>query len=145
MTYTSSGGSVDLSVTAAVEFQVKKSDSETNAPPDALHQSGSTYSRIDLAGKISISSHRSRNAELEVTRYVLGAADSADHDAKLEKMNGFEDRCLPGRRRLSLLVELVWLAGVVGSRQWDWPDHLANRTGTEGNGGTGICLALFLA
>jgi hypothetical protein len=78
-------------VTTAVEFQVKKNDSETKRTPDALHQSGSAYSRIDLAGKISITSHRSRNTELEVTRYVLGAADSADHDAKLQKMNGFED------------------------------------------------------
>ena len=91
MTYTSTGASVDLPITTAVEFQVKKSDVETKRTPDAVQENGNRYSRIDLAGKITLTSHRTQAAELEITRFVLGAADSADHDGKVEKMNVFEN------------------------------------------------------
>ena len=91
MTYTSTGANVDLPITTAVEFQVKKSDFETKRTPDAVHENGNSYSRIDLAGKITVTSHRPQSAELEITRYVLGAADRADHEGKVEKLNAFED------------------------------------------------------
>ncbi len=91
MTYTSTGANVDLPITTAVDFQVKKSDVETKRTPDAVQENGNHYSRVDLAGKITIASHRPQKAELEVTRFVLGAADSADHDAKFEKLNVFEN------------------------------------------------------
>src|SRR5207245_287940 len=78
MTYTSSGSSVDLAITTAVDLQVKKSELETKRTPNALQENGSSYSRIDLAGKITLTSHRAQSASLEVARYVLGLADSAD-------------------------------------------------------------------
>jgi hypothetical protein len=91
MTYTSMGASVDLPITTAVDFQVKKSDVETKRTPNAVEENGNRYSRIDLAGKITVTSHRTRPTELEITRYVLGAADSAESDGKVEKMNVFEN------------------------------------------------------
>ena len=91
MTYTSSGANVDLPVTTAIEFAVKKSETETKRTPDALRQNNTSFARIDLKGKISLTSHRAGSSEIEVTRYVLGAADAADHDGKVEKMNAFED------------------------------------------------------
>jgi hypothetical protein len=97
MTYTALGASVDLPVTTAVDFQVKKSDVETKRTPDAVRHNGSSYSRIDLAGKLSLVSHHAQAAELEVTRYVLGAADSAGQDGKIEKPSAFEGgELLPG-------------------------------------------------
>jgi len=90
MTYTSTGANVDLAITAAVDFQVRKSDAETKRTPNAMQENGNSYSRIDLAGKISLTSHHAQAAEIEVTRHVLGAADSADHDGKIEKLNLFE-------------------------------------------------------
>ena len=91
MTYTGTGASVELTITTAVDFQVKKSDVETKRTPNAVEENGNRYTRVDLAGKITITSHRAQPAELEVTRYVLGAADSADTGGKVEKINIFEN------------------------------------------------------
>jgi hypothetical protein len=49
------------------------------------------FFRIDLAGKVTITSHRSQPVDLEVTRYVLGVADQADTQGKIEKLNVVED------------------------------------------------------
>ncbi len=91
MTYTPKGAQVDLPITTAVDFQVKKSDRETKRTPNAVQENGNSYSRVDLTGKITLTSHHPGRTELEITRYVLGAADSADHDAKLVKVSMFED------------------------------------------------------
>ena len=90
MTYTATGASVDLAITTAVDFQVKKSDVETKRTPNAVEENGNRYTRVDLAGKISVTSHRAQPAELEITRYVLGAADSANAQGKVSKINVFE-------------------------------------------------------
>jgi len=90
MTYTAAGSTVELPVTTAVDVQVKKSDLETKRTPNALQENGTSYSRIDLAGKVTLTSNRSRATEIEITRYVLGTADRAEHDGKIEKINAFE-------------------------------------------------------
>jgi hypothetical protein len=91
MTYASIDATVDLPVTTAVDFQVKKNDLETQRTPNVLREHGSQYSRIDLKGSVSIVNHRSQATEIEVSRFVLGAADKATNDGKLEKMNAFEE------------------------------------------------------
>jgi hypothetical protein len=91
MTYTAIGASTDLAITTAVDIQVKKSDLETKRTPNAVSENGNAYSRVDLAGKISITSHRAQPTELEVTRFVLGVADTADHNGVVEKINTFEN------------------------------------------------------
>lgn len=91
MTYTSTGANVDLAITTAVDFQVRKTDAETKRTPNAMQENGNSYSRIDLAGKINVTSHRAQAAEIEVTRYILGATGNASHNGKFEKMNLFED------------------------------------------------------
>jgi len=45
----------------------------------------------DMPAFQDIQQHRSKPIELEVTRYVLGTIDRADRDAKIEKLNRFED------------------------------------------------------
>jgi hypothetical protein len=91
MTYASAGASTDLAVTTAVDLQVKKTELETKRTPDAIHHNGTSFSRVDLAGKVRLTNHRNQPAEIEVTRFVLGVADSADHDGVIEKVNVFED------------------------------------------------------
>ena len=91
MTYTPSGASVDLPVTTAIDFQCKKSELETKRTPNAMTENGNSYSRIDLAGKVTLTSHRGQRTEVEVTRYVLGAADRADHEAQIVSVNMLED------------------------------------------------------
>ena len=91
MTYAAPGATTELAITTAVDFQVKKSDVETKRTPSAVEENGNRYTRVDLAGKVTIASHRAQASELEVTRYVLGAADSADAGGKVEKINVFEN------------------------------------------------------
>jgi hypothetical protein len=97
MTYTAPGGEGDVDLTSAVDVRIAKSDVETQRTPNAERWQGYDYGRIDLRGQITLRSFRKEPMEIEVTRYVLGAADTADAIAKIEKMNIFEDRAfLPG-------------------------------------------------
>ena len=91
MTYAAPGSSADVDVTAAVEIQVRKTDNETKRTPNAAQWEGNQYSRIDLEGMISLTSHRKQPVEVEVTRSALGSIESADHDGKIEMANVFED------------------------------------------------------
>ena len=91
MTYTAMGASSDLAITTAVNISARKSDTETGRVPNAIEQDGNRYARVDLAGKITLTNHRAQSSELEVTRFVLGNAGSADHEGKVEKINAFEE------------------------------------------------------
>jgi len=90
MTYGAPGASVDLSITTAVDIQVKKSDSETKRTPNAYQHAGGSYMRVDLTGKVRLTNHRPQPVTLEIVRHALGHIDSADHDGKVEMNNVFE-------------------------------------------------------
>ena len=94
MTYASPGADVDLDVTTAVDMRVKKSDNETKRTPNAEKWQGNQYGRVDLEGKITLTSFAKQPVEIEVTRSVLGNASEADHDGKIEMVNIFEDQAL---------------------------------------------------
>jgi hypothetical protein len=91
MTYTSIGAEVDLPITTAVDFQVRKTDLETKRTPNAVEENGNRYSRIDLTGKVTVTSHRPEPTDIEINRYILGEADTAGHDGKVDKLNVFEN------------------------------------------------------
>ena len=91
MTYTAPGANSDLAVTTAVDIQVKKTDAETQRTPNAVRHNNSSFTRVDMAGKIILTNHRSDPVTVEVTRHVLGNAGQADHDGVVEKINLFED------------------------------------------------------
>ncbi|HVF11247.1 MAG TPA: hypothetical protein VNA16_10610 [Abditibacteriaceae bacterium] len=91
MTYTSIGGQSDLDVTAAVDIKVSKSERETKRTPNAANWEGNQYVRADLAGKITLTSYRNQPVEVEVTRYVLGTADTADQNGVIDQTNAFEE------------------------------------------------------
>src|SRR3989442_14238817 len=65
MTYTSPGGTTDVEITAAVDVQVKKSESETGRTPNSLRWRGNDYQRIDLEGKLSLTNYRATAIEVE--------------------------------------------------------------------------------
>ncbi|MCL5098308.1 MAG: hypothetical protein M1608_12440 [Candidatus Omnitrophica bacterium] len=92
MTYTAIGASSDLTLTAAVDLQVNKTDNETGRTPNAFQLNGDQYMRVDLAGEVRVTNHRPRSVKLEVTRYVLGHVDTADHDGQVKMSNVFESR-----------------------------------------------------
>jgi len=91
MTYASPGAEADLDVTTAVDVRVKKTDNETKRTPNAANWQGNQYGRIDLEGKITLTSFAKQPVEVEVVRSVLGNVDVADHDGKIEMVNIFED------------------------------------------------------
>jgi len=96
MTYAAPGADVDVSITAAVDIRVKKTDNETKRTPDAAVWQGDQYGRIDLSGKITLTSFRKDAVTVEVTRNVLGNVDSADNNGKTEMVNIFEDPTFAG-------------------------------------------------
>ena len=107
MTYASPGADADLDVTTAVDMRVKKSDNETKRTPNAEKWQGNQYGRVDLEGKITLTSFAKQPVEIEVTRSVLGNASEADHDGKIEMVNIFEDQALGAGGPTPYLVGLV--------------------------------------
>jgi hypothetical protein len=87
MTYTPPGGAGDLTVTAAVDIQVRKSDVEAGRVPNAVQWQGDSYSKNSLTGTITLTNHRGHPVEIEVTRQVFGNVDKADHDGKVEMVD----------------------------------------------------------
>lgn len=87
MTYTSLGGKVDLEITAAVDIKAKRTDKETARTPNAVNWQGDQYGKVDLAGTISLTNYRKETVKIEVTRNVLGNAEKADNDGKIEMLN----------------------------------------------------------
>lgn len=96
MTYAAPGADADLSITTAVDIRVQKIDNETKRTPNAAVWQGDPYGRIDLAGKITLTSFRPEAVEVEVTRSVLGNVDSADKGGRKEMVNIFEDPTFTG-------------------------------------------------
>jgi hypothetical protein len=91
MTYTSAGADSDLDLTTAVDVRVKKSDNELNRTPNAATWQGDQYGRIDLAGKITLTSFAKQAIEVEVVRNVLGNVTEAGQEGATEMVNVFED------------------------------------------------------
>jgi hypothetical protein len=91
MTYTPKGGSVDLPITAAVDVQVKKADSEVKRTPNAVRWYNDSYERVDLTGAVTLTNYREHPAKLEVVRNVLGNITEASNDGVVTKLNMLED------------------------------------------------------
>jgi hypothetical protein len=91
MTYASPGADTDLNITTAVDIRVRKTDNETKRTPNAVVWQGDPYGRIDLTGKITLTSFRKEAVEVEATRHLLGNVDSAGNNARTEMVNIFED------------------------------------------------------
>jgi len=91
MTYTSIGADSDLSITQAVEINLKKTDKELRRVPNAEIWQNKQYGRIDLAGMLSVTNRRDQAAELEVVRYVLGNVTEAGSGGKIQMINALED------------------------------------------------------
>jgi hypothetical protein len=92
MTYTPPGGAVDLDVTAAVDVLVRKHEKEVRRTPNAVHWDGDDYFKVDLNGTIALTNRRKEPVEVEVVRRILGNADAASGDGRIEKENVLEDQ-----------------------------------------------------
>ena len=133
MTYASPGGYADLDLTTTVDVRVSREDSETKRTPGAMKIDGYEYSRVDMAGKISLTHYGSAPIELEVTRHVLGNAETVEQGGSVTRLNVFEDdaaspsRSFPdwwtrfnGRARLKWNVKLEPRKNVVLNYRWHY-------------------------
>ena len=91
MTYTPKLGSVDVTLTAAVDLRVKKADKEVKRTPNGTTFEGHQFARADLTGTVSVTNAGAKPVEIEVTRHVLGTADGVGDGAKAEQVNVLED------------------------------------------------------
>ena len=91
MSYTAPGAECDLTLTAAVDISVAKSDTETGRVPGALTVNGSAYLRVNLDGAIAITNRRDQPVDIEVKRSILGHADAAGQMGKVAMVNAYEE------------------------------------------------------
>ena len=89
--YTSIGGSLDISLTTATDIKVKKTEKETLQTPNAENWNGHNYTKVDLEGILNLTNYSDKEVELEVTRYVLGQVEKADHGGEIVRVNALED------------------------------------------------------
>ncbi|MFL5342045.1 MAG: hypothetical protein ACJ8F7_18010 [Gemmataceae bacterium] len=90
MTYTSRSGTVDLTLTTAVDVKVKKTDKELKRTPNAATFQNETFFRIDIDSTLALTNYGTQPVDVEVTRYVLGNVGSAGN-AKSEMVNMLEE------------------------------------------------------
>lgn len=91
MYYTPCGAETDLSLTTAIDIGVKKTDKETGRVNNAQTWAKESYARVDLEGTLKLINRKEQPVEVEVTRYLMGNADKADNDGKIEMVNILED------------------------------------------------------
>ena len=83
MTYTSPGGSVDLTVTTAVNVSVLHQEDEVKRIPNAANWEGHKFSRVELKGSINLTNYRDKDIHLEVIRMTMGIADKVGADGTI--------------------------------------------------------------
>jgi hypothetical protein len=89
--YTPLCGKCDVAVTQAVGLRVAKAEQESGRTPDAMRWRKESFHRVDLAGSLTLTNDSERAYEVEVTRNVLGAVDTADHGGAVVAVNLAED------------------------------------------------------
>lgn len=91
MTYAAQNAQTDLKLTTAIDIKVKKTEQETKRTPNAIRQQDDNYGRVDLEGKLTLTSYSTKPVEVEIKRYVLGKVSTADNGGKSEMINVIED------------------------------------------------------
>lgn len=99
MKYTPAGADVDLDVTAAVDVLLNKQEKEVRRTPNAVHWDGDDYLKVDLKGTLVLTNRRKEPVEVDVVRHILGNAETASLNGKIEKLNMLEDQASAGASR----------------------------------------------
>lgn len=109
MKYTPIGGHADIELTTAVDINVKKSDNETQRTANAVLWNGDQYTRIDLAGTISLKNYKNEPVTVEITRHVLGNLNTVGEDGAKEMVNPLEDKSyLPDDQSMDWWYRYSW-------------------------------------
>jgi hypothetical protein len=90
MTYAGTGGRSDITLTAAVDIQAHRTETETKRTPAALRWDGDEYAQVDLTGKVVLINRRTSPVVVEVVRHIVGSVDTADHGGVFRKANAMD-------------------------------------------------------
>ncbi|MCY3004188.1 MAG: hypothetical protein NTV21_20525 [Planctomycetota bacterium] len=107
MRYAPRGVETDLKINPAIDVCVELDEREAGRKADAERWNGSSYGRIDITGSVTLRNEKAQAVDLEVSRRVLGLADSVGQDGKLSQLD-----------LASLGSEL---RGVSWWSWWNWP------------------------
>lgn len=91
MTYTASGGRSDLDLAPAVDVTVKRLETETKRTPNALKWRDDNYTRVDVGGRLVITSYRSEPITLELNQQFIGTVDTAGQAGVIRKLGIGDD------------------------------------------------------
>ena len=109
MTYTSLKNQVDLPVTIATDLNTKKEEVETGREPNALTINKSSFTKVLLHGKVTVTNFKDKAAKLQVRRLALGMVTAASAEGKITQVNAIESDELLGDG----VMQPVW-------RSWPW-------------------------
>jgi hypothetical protein len=70
-----------------VDLAVNKVEREVKRTPDAVRWNGTSYTRIDLTGEITLINRREQPIEIEITRHVLGRVGEANQNGTSVMVN----------------------------------------------------------
>jgi hypothetical protein len=107
VTYCSKGREVDLEINAAIDVRVETGEGEVKRDAGRVRFGNDDYGRIDVMGSITLWNGKPEPIEVEVTRRVLGLADTVGQDGSKKQLD---------------LVQ-VWDAGPLPGwwGWWNWP------------------------
>ena len=91
MTYTAIGNKGDLDLTTAVNIGVKSANEQTGQTPNAVNWNGSSFSKIDMRGTVTLTNFSDKPVSLRVRRSVLGNMDQADNNAVIKQLGSSYD------------------------------------------------------
>ena len=91
MTYTASGGRSDLDLAPAVDVTVKRLENETRRTPNALKWQDDNYTRVDIGGRLVVTSYRNEPITLEITQQFIGTVEKAESGGVIRKLGLGDD------------------------------------------------------
>jgi len=94
LTFTSVKNQVDVAITIATDLNTNKEEAEVERKHNALTVSGTSYSKITMHGKVTLTNFKDRPVRIVVKRQIIGAVAKASDDGKIRRANSTEDAIL---------------------------------------------------
>jgi hypothetical protein len=122
LTYTSSGNSVDVPVTVAIDVNPAVQDEELRREPNAVTIDGTRYTRVTMRSRLRLTSFRNEAVRVSVTRSVFGSVTdpgggtaTAQSQAEARERFGRHGSC---GWRYGSLPHWWWSANPFSSVEW---------------------------
>lgn len=91
MTYTASGGRSDLDLAPAVDVTFKRRETEGKRTLNALKWHNEDYSRVDVGGRLIVTSYHNTPITVELTQQFIGTVDKAEMGGVIRKLGLGDD------------------------------------------------------